>query len=282
MDSKTTFSFEVFPPRRDESIKNLAEILEELKALNPNFISVTFGAGGSVNSKHTLEVANLVQNTHKIPSIVHLPCIHLSKQKALEILKECKEKKLFNILALRGDVVEGAKKSEDFSYASDLISLIKKQGGFKIYAACYPEKHNETKSLVEDIEHLKIKVDCGVDKLITQMFFDNEDFYKFQEYCVLKDIKVPILAGIMPIINQKQILKISSLCGAKIPPKFMKILEKYENNPRALEDAGIAYAIDQIVDLIASGVSGIHLYTMNKSKAAIKIYEATSYLLKGD
>ncbi|MCH5323459.1 MAG: methylenetetrahydrofolate reductase [NAD(P)H] [Helicobacter sp.] len=282
MDSKTTFSFEVFPPRRDESIKNLAEILEELKALNPNFISVTFGAGGSVNSKHTLEVANLVQNTHKIPSIVHLPCIHLSKQKALEILKECKEKKLFNILALRGDVVEGAKKSEDFSYASDLISLIKKQGGFKIYAACYPEKHNEAKSLVEDIEHLKIKVDCGVDKLITQMFFDNEDFYKFQEYCVLKDIKVPILAGIMPIINQKQILKISSLCGAKIPPKFMKILEKYENNPRALEDAGIAYAIDQIVDLIASGVSGIHLYTMNKSKAAIKIYEATSYLLKGD
>lgn len=282
MDSKTTFSFEVFPPRRDESIKNLAEILEELKALNPNFISVTFGAGGSVNSKHTLEVANLVQNTHKIPSIVHLPCIHLSKQKALEILKECKEKKLFNILALRGDVVEGAKKSEDFSYASDLISLIKKQGGFKIYAACYPEKHNEAKSLVEDIEHLKIKVDCGVDKLITQMFFDNEDFYKFQEYCALKDIKVPILAGIMPIINQKQILKISSLCGAKIPPKFMKILEKYENNPRALEDAGIAYAIDQIVDLIASGVSGIHLYTMNKSKAAIKIYEATSYLLKGD
>lgn len=282
MDSKTTFSFEVFPPRRDESIKNLAEILEELKALNPNFISVTFGAGGSVNSKHTLEVANLVQNTHKIPSIVHLPCIHLSKQKALEILAECKEKKLFNILALRGDVVEGTKKSEDFSYASDLISLIKKQGGFKIYAACYPEKHNEAKSLVEDIEHLKIKVDCGVDKLITQMFFDNEDFYKFQEYCILKDIKVPILAGIMPIINQKQILKISSLCGAKIPPKFMKILEKYENNPRALEDAGIAYAIDQIVDLIASGVSGIHLYTMNKSKAAIKIYEATSYLLKGD
>lgn len=279
---ETTFSFEIFPPRRDENIKNLAEILEELKALNPNFISVTFGAGGSVNSKHTLEVANLVQNTHKIPSIVHLPCIHLSQEKALEILRECKEKKLFNILALRGDVVEGAKKSEDFSYASDLISLIKKQGGFKIYAACYPEKHNEAKSLVEDIEHLKIKVDCGVDKLITQMFFDNEDFYKFQEYCVLKDIKVPILAGIMPIINQKQILKISSLCGAKIPPKFMKILEKYENNPRALEDAGIAYAIDQIVDLIASGVSGIHLYTMNKSKAAIKIYEATSYLLKGD
>lgn len=277
---ETTFSFEIFPPRRDENIKNLAEILEELKALNPNFISVTFGAGGSVNSKHTLEVANLVQNTHKIPSIVHLPCIHLSQEKALEILRECKEKKLFNILALRGDVVEGAKKSEDFSYASDLISLIKKQGEFKIYAACYPEKHNEAKTLVEDIEHLKIKVGCGVDKLITQMFFDNEDFYKFKEYCALKDIKIPILAGIMPIINQKQILKISSLCGAKIPPKFMKILEKYENNPRALEDAGIAYAIDQIVDLIASGVSGIHLYTMNKSKAAKRIYEATSYLLK--
>lgn len=278
----TTFSFEIFPPRRDESIKNLDIILEELKALNPNFISVTFGAGGSVNSKHTLEVANLVQNTHKIPSIVHLPCIHLSHERALEILKECKEKKLFNILALRGDVVKDIEKSKDFSYASDLISLIRKQGEFQIYAACYPEKHNEAKTLIEDIEYLKIKVGCGVNKLITQMFFDNEDFYKFREYCALKEIKVPILAGIMPITNKRQVLKISQLCGAKIPPKFMKILEKYEDNPRALEDAGIAYAIDQIVDLIASGVSGIHLYTMNKSKAAKRIYEATSYLLKGN
>lgn len=280
MGSQMTFSFEIFPPRRDESINNLSEILEELKALNPNFISVTFGAGGSVNSKHTLEVANLVQNIHEIPSIVHLPCIHLSQERALEILKECKEKKLYNILALRGDVVEGAEKSKDFFYASDLITLIKKQGDFEIYAACYPEKHNESKTLVEDIEHLKTKVNCGVDKLITQMFFNNEDFYKFKEYCALKEINVPVLAGIMPIINKKQILKISSLCGAKIPPKFMKILEKYENNPRALEDAGIAYAIDQIVDLIASGVNGIHLYTMNKSKAAKKIHEATSYLLE--
>lgn len=280
MNSQTTFSFEIFPPRRDENISNLSQILEDLKALKPNFISVTFGAGGSVNSKHTLEIANLVQNTHKIPSIVHLPCIHLSQERALEILKECKEKGLYSILALRGDVCEGAQKSRDFSYASDLVTLIKKQGEFEIYAACYPEKHNESKNFVEDIENLKIKVDCGVDKLITQMFFNNEDFYKFKEYCALKGISVPILAGIMPIINKKQILKISSLCGAKIPPKFMKILEKYEDNPRALEDAGIAYAIDQIVDLIASGVSGIHLYTMNKSRAAKKIYEATSYLLK--
>lgn len=281
MDSQTTFSFEIFPPRRDESIKNLDVILEELKALNPNFISVTFGAGGSVNSKHTLEVANLVQNTHKIPSIVHLPCIHLSQERALEILKECKEKKLYNILALRGDVVKGIEKSKDFSYASDLINLIKKQGEFKIYAACYPEKHNEAKSLIEDIEHLKIKVGCGVDKLITQMFYDNEDFYTFRQNCALAGIETPIYAGIMPITNKRQVLKISQLCGAKIPPKFMRILEKYEDNPRALEDAGIAYAIDQIVDLIASGVSGIHLYTMNKSKAAKRIYEATSYLLKG-
>ncbi len=280
MASQTTFSFEIFPPRREESIHNLAEILEDLKALKPNFISITFGAGGSVNSKHTLEIANLVQNTHQIPSIVHLPCIHLSKERALEILIKCQEKGLKRILALRGDVCEGAEKSKDFSYASDLVHFIKEQGEFEIYAACYPEKHNEAKSFIEDIEHLKIKVDCGVSKLITQMFFDNEDFYKFREYCALKGIEVPILAGIMPIINKRQILKITSLCGAKIPPKFMKILEKYEDNARALEDAGIAYATDQIVDLIASGVSGIHLYTMNKSRATQKIYEATAYLLK--
>lgn len=272
-----SFSFEVFPPRRNESIENLSEILDDLQALKPNFISVTFGAGGSVNSKHTLEVASFIQEKYKIKSIVHLPCIHTNKEKISQILKECKEKKLHSILALRGDVCEGVEKSSDFSYASDLISFIKTQGDFEIYAACYPEKHNEASDFISDIHHLKHKVECGTDKLITQLFYNNEDFYIFKQNCALAGIKIPIYAGIMPITNKKQVLKITSLCGAKIPPKFAKILERYENN--ALEDAGIAYAIDQIVDLIANGVDGIHLYTMNKSKAATKIYEAVKYLL---
>lgn len=275
-----SFSFEVFPPRRDETIKNLDAILENLGRLSPNFISVTFGAGGSINSQNTLEVASLIQEKYQIPSVVHLPCIHSSKEKITTILKECKQRGLNKILALRGDVCEGTEKSKDFSYASDLISFIKEQESFEIYAACYPEKHNESKNFIEDIHHLKTKVNAGTDKLITQLFYDNEDFYSFKQNCALTGIDKPIYTGIMPITNKRQVLKISQLCGAKIPPKFVKILEKYENNALALEDAGIAYACDQIVDLITSGVDGIHLYTMNKSKAAIKIYEAVKYLLK--
>ncbi|MBM0636674.1 methylenetetrahydrofolate reductase [NAD(P)H] [Campylobacter sp. VicNov18] len=275
-----SFSFEIFPPRKDESIKNLNTILDDLGQLSPNFISVTFGAGGSVNSKNTLETATLIQDQYKFPSIVHLPCIHANKDKITTILKQCKERKLEKILALRGDVCNSVEKSKDFSYASDLISFIQEEGGFEIYAACYPEKHNEAKNFIEDIHHLKIKVNSGTNKLITQLFYDNETFYTFKQNCALANINIPIYAGIMPITNKRQVLKISQLCGAKIPPKFTKILEKYENNTLALEDAGIAYAIDQIVDLITSGVDGIHLYTMNKSKAAIKIYEAVKHLLK--
>lgn len=275
-----SFSFEVFPPRKDESIKNLGAILDDLGQLSPNFISVTFGAGGSINSQNTLEVASLIQEKYQIPSIVHLPCIHSSKEKISFILQQCKERKLDKILALRGDLCGDLPKSKDFSYASDLIAFIKEQEGFEIYAACYPEKHNEAKNFIEDIHYLKDKVNAGTDKLITQLFYNNEDFYTFKQNCALTGIKVPIYAGIMPITNKRQILKISQLCGAKIPSKFSKILEKYENNTLALEDAGIAYGIDQIVDLITSGVDGIHLYTMNKSKAAIRIYEAVKYLLK--
>ncbi|KAA6230125.1 methylenetetrahydrofolate reductase [NAD(P)H] [Campylobacter sp. LR264d] len=279
MSAEFSFSYEVFPPRRGDNISNLIQIFDDLSILKPNFISVTFGAGGSINSKHTLEVANLIQNEYKISSIVHLPCIHSSKEKVSQILKECQRLGIKNILALRGDVCEGQEKSRDFSYASDLVKFIKTQGDFEIYAAAYPEKHNEAKDFVQDIHNLKIKIDAGVNKLITQMFFDNEDFYKFKEHCEIAGIKVPILTGIMPITNKRQVTKIASLCGAKIPLKFQKILDKYENNPLALEEAGIAYAIDQIVDLIASGVSGIHLYTMNKSKAAIKIYNTVKYML---
>ena len=276
---KASFSFEVFPPRKDDAIDKIYRTLEELSPLKPDFISVTYGAGGSANSKGTLDIASLVKDKYKVPSIVHLPCIHQSKESILSILNECKARKLTNILALRGDIVDGKPVSADFKYASDLVRFIKEQGGFNIYAACYPEKHIAAKSFVEDIHSLKIKVDSGVSTLLTQLFFDNADFYRFKEACDIAKIDIPIFAGIMPVANKRQVLKITSICGAKIPPKFAKILQKYENNDTAMMDAGIAYAIEQIVDLLTSGVAGVHIYTMNNSYIARRIYEAVHRLL---
>lgn len=279
MQGKRSFSFEIFPPRKDDGADKIYRTLEELSPLHPDFISVTFGAGGSANSKGTLDIASLVNDKYKVPSIVHLPCIHQSKEQILGILDECKKRKLKKILALRGDIVEGKPISADFKFASDLVRFIKENGDFEVYAACYPEKHNEAKSVVEDIHNLKIKVDSGVSTLLTQLFFNNDDFYRFKEACELANIRVPICAGIMPVANKRQILKITSICGAKIPPKFAKILQKYENNDEAMMSAGIAYAIDQIVDLLTNDVAGIHLYTMNNAYIARRIYEAVHTLL---
>lgn len=169
--------------------------------------------------------------------------------------------------------------SKDFKFASDLVRFIKENGDFEVFAACYPEKHNEAKSVVEDIHNLKTKVDSGVSTLLTQLFFSNDDFYRFKEACELAKISVPIYVGIMPVANKRQVLKITSISGAKIPPKFAKILQKYENNDEAMINAGIAYAIDQIVDLLTNDVAGIHLYTMNNAYIARRIYEAVHTLL---
>lgn len=273
-----TLSFEIFPPRKNDNIEKIYETLEALRDLDPDFISVTFGATGSKNSKNTLDVATIIKDKYKTKSIVHLPCIHKSKSEILQILQECKRRGLKDILALRGDEVENEKVSKDFSYASDLVKFIKENGNFTIYGACYPEKHKNSKDFIEDIKNLKIKVDAGVSTLLSQLFFDNEDFYKFRQNCSLANINTKICAGIMPVTNKHQILKITSLCGAKIPPKFVRILDKYQDNKEAMFDAGIAYAIDQIVDLVTYGVDGIHIYTMNNPKVAIKIYNAVKSL----
>ncbi|ASM35002.1 5,10-methylenetetrahydrofolate reductase [Campylobacter sputorum subsp. bubulus] len=275
-----TLSFEIFPPRKNDNVEKIYDTLEALKDLDPDFISVTFGAAGSKNSTNTLDIATLVKDKYKTKSIVHLPCIHKNKDEILQILQECKKRGLNDILALRGDEVENEKVSEDFSYASDLVKFIKQNGNFTIYGACYPEKHKNSKDFVEDIKNLKIKVDAGVSTLLTQLFFDNEDFYKFRQNCDLANINAKICAGIMPVTNKRQILKITSLCGAKIPPKFVRILDKYQDDEKAMFDAGIAYAIDQIVDLVTYGVDGIHLYTMNNAKVAIKIYDAIKSLFQ--
>lgn len=277
--NKTVLSLEIFPPKRTASIDVIYNTLDELRGINPDFISVTYGAGGSENNNATLEIASAIKNHYGIESVAHLPGIYLTKSEVLNMLAGFKQAGVENILALRGDVNPDFPPQKDFRYASDLISFIKQNGDFNIIGACYPEGHSECPSLADDIRNLKTKVEAGTDQLITQLFFDNSSFYEFRERASMAGINVPIEAGIMPVVNKKQIERMVSLCGVKLPKKFVTMMEKYEHNPAAMRDAGIAYAVDQIVDLMAQGVDGIHLYTMNNSYIAQKIYAAISSLL---
>ena len=277
--NKTVLSLEVFPPRRTAPIEVIYDTLDELKGLNPDFISVTYGAGGSEANAATLAIASSIKNHYGIESVAHLPCINLTKNEVLEMLEGFKQAGVENILALRGDVNLEFTPRTDFLYASDLVSFIHENGDFNIIGACYPEGHIESRSLADDIHHLKSKVDAGTDQLITQLFFDNSYFYSFRERVRIAGINVPIQAGIMPVVNKKQIERMVSLCGVKLPKKFVTMMDKYEHHPAAMRDAGIAYAVDQIVDLIAEGVDGIHLYTMNNPYIAQKIYAAIRSLL---
>lgn len=277
--NRTVLSLEIFPPQRTASIGIIYKTLDELQDLNPDFISVTYGAGGSETNNATLEIASAIKNNYGIDSVAHLPCINLSKDEVLNMLGELEQSGVENILALRGDANPVLAPKQDFKYASDLVSFIKENGNFNIIGACYPEGHSESASMVDDIRNLRIKVDAGTDQLITQLFFDNQYFYSFRERAAIAGINIPIEAGIMPVVNKKQIERMVSLCGVDLPKKFVNMMERYENNPIAMRDAGIAYAVDQIVDLIAQRVDGIHLYTMNNSYIAKKIYAAISTLL---
>lgn len=275
---KTVLSFEVFPPKRTAPIETIYETLEKLYKLGPDFISVTYGAGGSDNCSKTLKIAGAILNSG-IESVAHLPCYGLSKPEVISLLERFKDTGIQNLLALRGDIPDGKSFKGDFKHASDLIEFISENYDFNIIAACYPEGHTESDSIVSDMNHLKTKVDCGAGQLITQLFFDNRYFYNFKERCALMNIDVPIQAGIMPVTNTKQIERMVKLCGVHLPQKFKAVMQKYEGSPEALRDAGIAYAVDQIVDLIANGVDGIHLYTMNNPMVATKIYEAVHSLI---
>lgn len=269
---KTVLSYEVFPPKPTAPVKTIYDTLNELKKLSPDFISVTYGAGGGKNNNETFKIASAVKDCG-IEGVAHLPCIGLTKEDVSDKLYELKKRGIENILALRGDIPNDNYVQGDFKYASDLIAYVKSQWDFNIIAACYPEGHIEAKNIIEDIQNLKIKVESGADHLISQLFFDNDYFYSFRERCQLAGINVPIEAGIMPVVNKKQIERMTSLCGAAVPKKFAAMMERYENNPIAMRDAGIAYAIDQIVDLITQRVDGIHIYTMNNPYIARKIYE---------
>ena len=245
-EGKTVLSFEVFPPKKTSGIETVYKALDELAKMNPAYISVTYGAGGT-EANNTAIIAEKVKLLGVEP-LAHLTCVNNDK---VSVEKELDE----------------------------LCSYIKARGDFELAGACYPEVHMEAKDMVEDIKNLKHKVECGAEHLISQLFFDNEVFYKFQDMARCAGIDVPIAAGIMPVTNTKQIQRMVSMCGASLPVNFSRIMQKYENNPEALRDAGIAYAIQQIVDLIAHGVDGIHLYTMNNPYVAGKITEAIGSML---
>ncbi len=277
-DKKTIFSLEVFPPKKTSSVDVIYKTLEELGDIHPDFISVTFGAGGSGNSRYALDIASKIRENGIIP-MLHLPCINFTKEEIDSALDEAKSRGIENILALRGDLNPDITPVKQFSHASDLIPYIKTRGDFDVAGACYPEGHPDSETLDEDIENLRKKVDSGADHLITQLFFDNEYFYNFRDKAVKAGINVPIEAGIMPVVNKNQIERMVTTCGASLPHKFVKIMQKYGQNPEAMRDAGIAYAINQIVDLAASDVDGIHLYSMNNAYVARKISEAVSGVL---
>lgn len=276
---KTVFSFEVFPPKPDMSMDTIYAALDELSRLNPDFISVTCGAGGSGSSR-TVEVASAIKNKYGCETAAHMPCIYLTEDEALRTLDALKKEGIDNILALRGDETAGRERAHVFEHASDLVAFIKQHAPeFNVIGACYPEGHTEARTAAADIRNLKTKVDAGAGELISQLFFDNAIFYRFLERCEIAGITVPIEAGIMPVTNKKQIERMVSLCGATLPVKFQRAIARYGDDDAAMMDIGIAYAVDQIADLLSNGVDGIHVYTMNNPYIARKITEAVAHLL---
>ena len=272
-----TLSFEAFPPKKDSDFDSVATAVEKIAQLKPDFMSVTYGAGGGT-STYTSKIAQIVQ-AQGVTALAHLTCVSSDRERIHHELDALKEAGIENILALRGDMGPNHPPKTDFQYASQLIAFIKsRDNSFHLSGACYPEGHIESPDMVSDILNLKKKVDAGAEHLVSQLFFDNDDFYDFREKARIAGINVPIQAGIMPVLNKSQIERMVYLCGASIPKKLARMLSRYGDHPAALRDAGIAYAIDQISDLVASGVEGIHLYTMNNAGVARAIFDRVSTL----
>lgn len=278
-NKKVTVSFEVFPPKEWARIADTKKVISEMVKDKPSFMSVTYGAAGTT-SGFTTEIANAIKDGGVTP-LSHLTCLTSTKEKINSVLDELEENGVENILALRGDIPKDFVMSANqyYHHAYELVNEIKSRGNFCIGGACYPEIHPESADRVEDIAHLKEKVDCGLDFLTSQMFFDNEAFYNFREMCAIKEINVPIIAGIMPITNAKQIKRSAELSNCSIPKKFKKIMERFGENPQAMKQAGIIYATEQIIDLMANGVNNIHIYTMNKPDVAHQIMEGLSAII---
>lgn len=274
-----TTSFEVFPPKNDAAYAPVEAAIDALAEFKPDFISVTYGAGGGT-SVNTPKIAVHIQNDLHIPSLAHLTCASSTKSEIDAILRDLQARGIENILALRGDLPEGYVPDDaHYHYANELITAIREMGGFCVGAACYPEGHVEAESPEKDLENLKHKVDCGADFLITQMLFDNTALYSFLYRALKKGIDVPVLAGIMPVMNKRQIAHSCALSGTTLPARLKAMLDKFGDDPAAIQQVGIAYATEQIIDLLANGVSGIHIYTMNRPEVAGAIVKNLSSIL---
>ncbi len=268
---KLVVSFEVFPPKVTSPVETIYETLDALQDLQPDFISVTYSAGDKVPGGSTCDIAAAIKHKYHIEPLAHITCLNSSKEDIDRLLRRLQQEGVENILALRGDRREDSPEILDFPHASDPVARIQAFGGFNVVGACYPEGHPESVDMKSEIKNLKHKVEAGATHLITQLFFDNNDYYSFVEKAAIADIDVPIQPGIMPVVNKKQIERMVSLCGASLPKKLVKLLSRYEHSPAALADAGISYATEQIIDLILSGAPGVHLYTMNNPAVARRI-----------
>lgn len=263
-DGRIHLSCELFPPKQGSELQNSLEIVNRIAAVKPSYMSVTYGAGGSTVG-YSAALAKEVQD-NGLPALAHLTCVKADEVKITEVLQQLQGHGVNNILALRGDIpadMQGDHKGS-FAHASDLMRFIKEQGDFCVGGAAYPEGHPESGSLEQDIENTKYKVEAGVDFLVTQMFFDNTILYNYMFRLLRAGINVPVVPGIMPVTNAKQIIRICQLSGTKLPPQFRAMVEKFADKPEALKQAGIAYATGQIIDLISNGFDNVHIYTMNK------------------
>ena len=275
---RPTLSFEVFPPKTEDKYETVEAAAREIATLSPSFMSVTYGAGGGT-SRYTVDIAAALNNEYHVPTLAHVTCVSSTKEKVRGVLEELKRRGIENVLALRGDIPKEGRPAHDYQYASELIREIKQNGDFCIGAACYPEGHVESVNKTEDITHLKEKVEAGCDFVTTQMFFDNNILYNYLYRIRERGITVPVVAGIMPVTNASQIRRICQMSGTYLPSRFKAVVDRFGDKPAAMKQAGIAYATEQIIDLIANGVNGIHIYSMNKPDVAERIQASLSEIL---
>ena len=280
LSDRVTVSCELFPPKIGKPLADIKRIVREIAQLHPSFVSVTCSAGGSTGDR-TVEVAKEVQLVNGVPALAHMTCVSSNREDVRRTLKALEAGGVKNILALRGDLpADMSQRKSDFLHASDLIEEIKRLGDFCVGGACYPEGHPESPNKLSDLDGLKRKVDSGCEFLTTQMFFDNNILYNFLFRLLKHGIEIPVIAGIMPITNAKQVQSTLKLSGTLLPPRFRAIVVRFGENPAAMKQAGIAYATEQIIDLIANSVSHIHIYTMNKPDIAGQIMQNLSEIFQ--
>ena len=281
---RLSISFEVFPPKTDASFDSIRSATEEIAALTPSFMSVTYGAGGGT-SRYTLDIAKNIKEKYGVPTLARLTCVSSSRATVRERIADIKASGIENVMALRGDIpaelAETDRSTWDYTHAIELVRELRESGAdFCIGAACYPEIHPESRDQREDIKYLKEKVDAGCDFLTTQMFFDNNLLYNFLYKAREAGITVPVVPGVMPITNANQIERAIKLSGSFVPQRFKSLVDKFGSSPAAMKQAGIAYATDQIIDLFANGITGVHVYSMNKPDVARAIWNNLSSIIE--